>query len=144
MLPTRRTRTPVWDPFEGIHRDFDRLLGRYFSNGDEPTLTASYPVDIHEDENHLYVEAEMPGFSKDELNLTLENGILTIAAERKDQPERDGETHLNERRFRRVQRSFTLPNTVDESDVDAKLEDGVLKLTLNKKEEVKPRRIEVK
>ena len=106
--------------------------------------TAAYPVDIHEDENHLYVEAEMPGFNRDDVNVTLENGLLTIAAERQEQPKREGETHLNERRYRRVQRSFTLPNTVDEDNVAAKLEDGVLKLTLNKKEEVKPRKIEVK
>lgn len=143
MLPTRRTRTPAWDPFESIHRDFDRMLGRYFSNGDEPTPTAAYPVDIHEDDNHLYVEAELPGFNREDVNVTLENGMLTITAERQEE-KREGETHLNERRFRRVHRSFTLPNTVDEGNVDATLSDGVLKLTLNKKEEVKPRRIEVK
>lgn len=144
MLPTRRTRGNVWDPFESMHRDFDRMLGQYFGDGEQPMPTAAYPVDIHEDENHLYVEAEMPGFNRDDVNVTLENGLLTIAAERQEQPKREGETHLNERRYRRVQRSFTLPNTVDEDNVAAKLEDGVLKLTLNKKEEVKPRKIEVK
>lgn len=144
MLPTRQNRRPVWDPFESIHRDFDRMLGRYFSDGETPTPTAAYPVDIHEDDNHLYVEAELPGFDREDVNVTLENGVLTITAERKEQPQREGETHLNERRFRRVHRSFTLPNTVDESNVDATLADGVLKLTLDKKEEVKPRRIEVK
>lgn len=143
MLPTRKVRSTWTDPFDLMHRDFDRMLGRWFSNGDTEEPTASYPVDINEDEDHLYVEAELPGFKRDEINVTLENGVLTIIGERKIEP-REGQTHLNERRFTRVSRSFSLPNTVDENKVDAKLEEGVLKLTLNKKEEVKPRRIEVK
>ncbi len=144
MLPTRRTASTFWrDPFESLHRDFDRMLSRHLNaDGGEEALVGAYPVDIREDENNLYVDAEVPGFKRDEINVTLENGILSIQAER--QPEQaEGSRHLNERRYTRVARSFTLPNTVDESNVDAKLADGVLKLTLQKKEEVKPRRIEV-
>jgi len=146
MLPTRRSNVrSIWsDPFDLINRDFDRAVSRYF-NGETPAV-AGYPVDIREDDETVHVEAELPGFKREEINVTLENGVLTIEAERKvdaDQP-KPGQSHLNERRFTRVARSFTLPNTVDESNVDAKLEDGVLNLTLQKREEVKPRRIEVK
>jgi len=73
----------------------------------------------------------------------LENGVLTIAAER-GPAEAKGEQHLSERRYTRVSRSFMLPKTIDENKVDAKLADGVLSLTLHKRDEVKPRQIEVK
>jgi len=139
MLPTMRGE---WDPFETFGRELSRAWGRGDGNGDR-LFTAAYPVDIHEDENHLYVEAELPGFRKDEIDITLENGVLTIAGERKVE-NRQGPSHLNERRYTRVQRSFNLPDTVDEENVNATLEDGVLKLTLNKKEEVKPRKIQLK
>ena len=150
MLPTRRRSGELWrDPFTELQRDFDRMLGRHLGDwgGDGgEDLVGSYPVDIREDENNVYVDAELPGFNKDDVEVTLENGILTINAERKDEQDQQkkGEHHLTERRFRRVNRSFALPNTVDESNVNAELDNGVLHLTLQKKEEVKPRRIQVK
>jgi len=144
MLPTRRVANSIWrDPFETLHRDFDRMLSRHLTaDGDEP-LVGAYPVDIREDENHIYVDAEMPGFKAEEVDVTFENGLLTIEAERKPE-QAEGAKHLTERRYHRVSRSFTLPKTVDENKVDAKLTDGVLKLTLHKREEVKPKKIEVK
>lgn len=149
-LPTRR----LLDPFDLIGQEFNRL-GRWFENGGSETmLTGVYPVDIREDDNHIYVEAEMPGFKKDEVNITLEDGVLSISAERKPDKTQSntgngGQSnkrtdHLTERRFVRIQRSFTLPNRVDEGAVEAKMDNGVLYITLNKREEVKPRRIEVK
>jgi HSP20 family protein len=145
MLPiTRRTNAPasIWaDPFDLLHRDFDRLLNRYVSD-DSPLTTASYPMDVWEDDDHLFVAAELPGFTRDQVNVTLENGMLSIIAQRK--PDEHKSAHLTERRYARVQRSVTLPIPVDESKVEAKLDSGVLTLTLNKREEVKPRRIEVK
>jgi HSP20 family protein len=142
----RRVGSTWADPFELLHRDFDRMLSRHLGDGEGPAqgLTAAYPVDIREDQDHVYVDAEMPGFTRDQVDVTLENGVLTLNAERKIDEQPEGQQHLNERRFTRVSRSFTLPNTVDESKVDATLVDGVLKLTLHKREEVKPRRIEIK
>jgi len=147
MLPTRRPYSATWsDPFENLHREFDRMLGRLVpageaDGGEGPAV--SYPVNIDEDADNVYVEAEMPGFTKGDVDVTLENGVLTITGERKAE-EPKGERHLHERRYTRLQRSFTLPQTVDESNVDAKLENGVLKLTLQKREESKPRKIQVK
>lgn len=137
----------MWsDPTDLVQREFDRMLNRFV--GSEPTETlAQYPVDISEDENHIFVDAEMPGFSKDEVDVTLEAGVLTITGERKSEQESDKERpqrHLSERRFTRVQRSFTMPTSVDESKVDATLSDGVLHLKLHKREEVKPRKIAIK
>jgi len=148
MLPTIRKRNDlrnVWtDPYDTIHREFDSMLNRLWGDGGSSgQLVGAYPVDIHEDDDHIYVDAEMPGFAKDEVDVTLEAGVLTIQGERKVE-EKSGSRHLNERRFTRVQRSFSLPSSVNESTVEAKLSDGVLHVTLNKREEVKPRKIAVK
>ena len=146
MLPmqVRRVNRPTWeDPFQA---EFNRMLTRFLGDGGTETtaLTGYYPVDIREDGDHFYIEAELPGFTKDQVNITLENGVLSIVAERRQEEQQKGETHLNERRFTRVARSFTLPNAVNESNVEASLQDGVLRIQLNKREEVKPRKIAVK
>jgi HSP20 family protein len=135
--------TKVWDtPFD-LLRDMDRAFnGRVGMDSDD--LTAKYPVDIHEDEDGLTVAAELPGFAKEQVDISIDNGVLTIAAQRESTRKEEATTHLHERRFTRVRRQFTLPTTVDPTDVDAKLAEGVLTLRLKKKEEVKPRKIAVK
>ena len=152
-LPTRVQRGQgQGDPFELAQREFDNLLGRFLggremSNGNGGgNYLAPYAVDVREDADHIYVEAELPGFRKDDVDITLENQTLTIAAERKEETGADakkGEHLLRERRYTRFLRSFTLPPTVDEQSVNAKLTDGVLTITLNKREETKPRKISV-
>ncbi len=140
MLPT--LRRIYRNPFDEIQNELERVVGSGWSNGNSELATAAYPVDIHEDADSITVEAEMPGFGKDEINVTLEQGVLSISAERKS-TEAQGEKHLVERCYKRVARSFKLPIPVDESNVDAKLADGVLTLKLAKREEAKPRKIEV-
>jgi HSP20 family protein len=146
-LPTRVNRSTAIDPFEALQREFDNMFGRYLAGrgGNETGHLAPYGVDVREDADHIYVEAELPGFRKDDVDITLENQTLTIAAERKEeaQNQKKGELLLNERRYSRFLRSFTLPPTVDEQTVNAKLQDGVLTITLNKREESKPRKISV-
>jgi HSP20 family protein len=155
-LPTRVHRGQQYDPFEGAQREFDTMLNRFFGgrdlgnggagNGNGGGYLAPYAVDVREDGDHIYVEAELPGFKKDDVDITLENQTLTIAAERRDDNNPDGtkgEHLLRERRYTRFLRSFTLPPTVDEQSVNAKLTDGVLTITLNKREETKPRKISV-
>jgi HSP20 family protein len=153
------------DPFEAAQREFDTALGRFFGGrmGDlmhdgGQVGFAPFGVDIREDGDHFYVEAELPGFKKDEIDITLENQTLSITAERRfetpqgnggknktaeNQSQPQGDYLLRERRYSRFQRSFTLPPTVDEGSVQAKLNDGVLTITLNKREETKPRKISV-
>ena len=155
-LPTRVHRgqqQQQYDPFELAQREFDGMLNRFFAGGGRPATNgggylAPYAVDVREDADHIYVEAELPGFKKDELDITLENQTLTITAERREEQKRGGEEKkgellLHERRYTRFQRSFTLPPTVNEQSVNAKLADGVLTVTLNKREETKPRKIQV-
>ena len=147
-LPTRVYRGTYVDPYEAVQREFDTMLGRLFgqTQGDGGQRLAPYAVDVREDADHFYVQAELPGFKKDDVDITLENQTLTISAERKEEKEQKGDKGdllLHERRYNRFLRSFTLPPTVDEQTVNAKLDNGVLTVTLNKREETKPRKIAV-
>lgn len=144
MLPTIIRRgtglDSPWDLFREMEQAWN---GREAADGQG--ACGNYPVDIHEDDNHIYVEAEVPGFKPGEVDVTLEKGVLSITAERKfDEQQQGRTTHLQQRRYTRISRRFALPETVDENKVNAKLTDGVLHLTLTKREEVKPRKIEVK
>jgi HSP20 family protein len=144
MLARRET------PFELLDREFNRMLNRYWGAGEVPSTLAPYAVDVHEDADHFYVEAELPGFSKDEVDITFEDGVLTVRADRKEEKREGGETqgknrqplHV-ERRWTRFERSFTLPTAVNENSVRAALENGVLTITMDKREEVKPRKIQI-
>jgi HSP20 family protein len=149
-LPTRVNRgAGTIDPFDMLSRDFEGMFNRWLggreTTGGQPL--APYGVDIREDGDHFYVEAELPGFKKEDINVTLENQTLTIAAQRRSENGRGegqrGDLLLHERRYSRFFRSFTLPPTVDEESVNAKLQDGVLTVTINKREETKPRKITV-
>ena len=150
-LPTRVQRGQL-DPVDSVQREFDTMLNRWFggreTNGNASGYLAPYAVDVREDGDHIYVEAELPGFKKDEIDITLENQTLTIAAERRCETRqgadgKKGDLLLHERRYSRFLRSFTLPPTVDEQTVNAKLNDGVLTITLNKREYSKPKKITV-
>lgn len=144
MLPTiRRTFD---NPFQAL-RDFDRVVNRMWDQVEEGVGTAGFPVDIREQGEQLVVEAELPGFRKDQIDVSVEEGVLSIEAERGKPTEADSDTaktHDNERRYTRVARRFTLPSSYDPNSVDASLADGVLTLKLSKREESKPRKIEVK
>jgi HSP20 family protein len=137
------------DPFEVAQREFDSMLGRYVGGRlfDGGNAVSTFPVDVREDADHVYVEAELPGFKKEEVNVNLENQMLSITAERKSETnekgEKKGDWLLHERHYDRFQRSFTLPPTVDAQSVQAKLNEGVLTITLSKREETKPRKITV-
>jgi HSP20 family protein len=149
MANLSKVQRGYMDPLDVIGHEFDTALNRFFGhqNGGHQYM-APYGVDIREDADHLYVEADLPGFKKDEIDITCENQTLTISAEHKEEQkepkeQKSGDWLLNERRYARFLRSFTLPPTVDVQKVDAKLQDGVLKLVLNKREETKPRKIQV-
>ena len=136
-------------PFDWINREMSRVFAPAWE--DETETVGAYPVDVREDDQHVYVDAELPGFKKSAINITLHEGVLEVTAERKveksekpDDKTASEKRHLTERRFTKVSRSFRLPTEVDANKVDAKLSDGVLHLTLHKADQVMPRRIEVK
>ena len=143
MLPTRRRTIRTWSsPLDLWNDEIGQSVSRW-CGGDEGMSTGTYPVDIREDESHIFVEAELPGFTKDEVEVTFEKGVLSIRAERKSEEKGKGQIHLAERCYTRVARSFTLRTVIHENKIKARLEDGVLYLALDKREEVKPRRIAV-
>ena len=137
------------DPVELAQREFDGMLGRLVGGRlfDGGPNAAIFPVDVREDADHVYIDAELPGFKKEEVNVDLENGMLTISAEHKSETQekgaKKGDWLLHERRYDRFERSFTLPSTVDAQTVQAKLNEGVLTVTLSKREESKPHKITV-
>src|SRR3954464_5907221 len=110
-LPTRVNRSAQYDPVEAVQRDFETALGRFFGGREGDGGYAPYGVDVREDQDHIYVEADLPGFKKEEVDITLENQQLTISAQKRIQntQEQKGQMLLNERRYQRFMRSFTLP-----------------------------------
>ena len=141
MLPVLRRIGGSLEPIGWMDREFDRLFHSMWGDSDR-SAAGTYPVDIWEDDQNVYVEAEMPGFKKDEISVTLERSILSISAQRK--AENDERTkHVSERNFASIRRSFKMPSTVDHSKTEAKLEDGVLQLRLPKRPEVKPQKIKI-
>jgi len=162
MLATRVHRFLMSDPIEAVNRDFGQLMNRFFN--EETPVSAVYAADVKEDADHIYIEAELPGFCKEDVDVTLEKNVLTITAERKSestipapvgegqpipegappaQPAPQLEWLLRERQTASFQRSFRLPPTVSEGAVDARFTEGVLYITLNKREETKPRKISI-
>lgn len=140
-LPARIVRSMNVMPFAPSGADFDQLVNQLFNGTD---TGASYPVDVREDGDHYYIDAELPGFNKDEIDITVEKNVLTLSAEHKaESNQQQGEYLVNERRRQSVTRSFRLPPTVDDGSASANLVNGVLTLTLKKREEIKPRKITV-
>ena len=146
MLPlSLRRREAREDPASLVRREFDRLFRSPWwgpAVGTEAETTGAYPVDVREEDNAVVVEAEMPGFTKDDIDVTLDGDVLRITAEREPE-EAQGTRLLSERRYTRVERAFTLPAPVDDSSVEAKLKDGVLHLRLPKTSESTSKRIEI-
>jgi HSP20 family protein len=128
-----------------------RELASFFENWAAPTgkdqLAAGTfvpPVDVYEDEQNLILKLEIPGVNEEDLNVSLENDTLTIQGERKfEKEEKEENFHRIERRYGMFTRTFKLPTTVDAEKVDANYEKGILKVTLAKRAEAKPKQIKV-
>ena len=141
-----------WHPFGDVRAEMNRLndemnrlFGRY-TNGAREFSPSGYPMlNLWEDEKNLYVEAELPGFNLDDLEMyvTGENQ-LSIKGQRRPPELKDGTWHRQERGHGSFSRLVELPGVVDSDKVSADYNFGVLTIKLPKKEEAKPRRIEVK
>lgn len=124
--------------------DFDEIVEQFFNTGQNVGESRSGfhtpRVDISERKDHYEISAEMPGIRKDDLEVTLENGVLTIEAEmRQELPEDESHRVLRqERRYGKFTRSFNLGEDINEEDIDASFKDGVLTLTVPKAEPKKP------
>jgi HSP20 family protein len=142
-----------WDPFSELPTLQDRvnqLFSQSFSgagrNIEQSMLSANFipPVDVYEDDHTITLQAEIPGITEKDLDVRMENNILTISGERKLENEEKKENfHRIERQYGRFTRSFTLPSVVDPESVNADFENGVLKITIAKREETKPKQIKI-
>jgi HSP20 family protein len=136
---------PTWGNFEDelnqLRHDMNQLLetpfGSQLFNEWAPT------VDLYEDRDNILVKAEIPGMKKEDIDVSLHNGALTISGERKFEEKQEGANYRTERFYGRFQRTVTLPKAVDGGKVKASYTDGVLTITLPKSEEAKPKQIEV-
>jgi HSP20 family protein len=141
-----------WDPFRELE-DMSERLNRVFlrpslrNSGKENLTVADWmpTVDISETEGEYLIKAELPEVRKEDVKVTVENGVLTLQGERRQEKEEKGKKfHRVERSYGSFVRSFSLPELVDESAVKAEYKDGVLNLHLPKSEKVKPKAIDVK
>ena len=137
-----------WDSFRGISPDsqLNRLFSDFFGHAtQEQNLTTWAPaVDIYEGENELVVKADLPDVKPEELDIRVANNILTIRGERKFDKKLDEKNYLRvERAYGSFARSFSLANTVNTDAIKADYKDGVLTLSVPKREEAKPKQIKV-
>ena len=137
-----------WEPFAanmGLESQVNRIFGELFGRTQESNLTAWAPaVDIVESEHELVVKADLPDVKPEELDIRVENNILTIRGERKFEKKVDEKNYLRvERSYGSFARSFSLANTVNSEAIKADYKDGVLTLTIPKREEAKPKQIKV-
>ena len=129
-----------WDPFEEMNRLHDHFL-----SGRGPAKQAfQVAVDIREEDDAFYVDAEVPGLAAEDVKVDIEKNVLTLSGERKVvKEETEGTFRRVERRYGSFTRSFTLPETVDTDNISADLTEGVLALRLPKKDAPTPRSISV-
>jgi len=137
-----QTFAPVANPLQEFQGEVNRLFDQWLGEKGTPAYP---PVNIWEEKDHLYVEAELPGLDPATLEvLVAEGNQLTIKGERKKPAPEKGFWHRQERGSGRFARTVTLPYLVDAEHVEAKLEHGVLRVQLAKHESAKPRKIAVK
>src|SRR4051812_47642433 len=146
-----RYQTPElsdWSSFDRLasfRDEVNRLFDFSWPSRDTGLFSGWSPaLDVSDDKDNLVVKVELPGMKKEEIDLSLHDGVLTISGERKHEHEsKEGESFRSERYFGKFQRSVTLPAAVDGNKVNATYKDGILTVELPKAEEAKPKQIAV-
>lgn len=143
---TTRTRRDPFRELSSLQREVDRLFGDALGGSGTPATAGAWApaLDVEETEDGFTLHIELPGVSPDDVEVSLEENVLTIAGERRFYDERDGESFRRiERAFGRFHRAVRLPDRVAPDKVTATHRDGLLTIQVPKAEEAKPRRIEV-
>jgi len=138
-----------WDPLQelvAMSNRLNRTVNDPYTPHTEDAFGAwAPPVDIFERQDQLVIRAEVPGVEMKDMEVRIENGVLTLHGERKqDTDVKEENAHRMERVYGAFTRSFTLPTTVDAAKVTATYKDGVLEVTVPKAETAKPKSIEIK
>jgi len=132
------------DPFRELATFFDSW--NVDGSGKDQLASGTFvpAVDVYEDEHSVVLKLEVPGINEEDLKVSVENNTLTVSGERKfEKEEKEENFHRIERRYGSFTRTFRLPTTVDSEKVEAGYDKGILKITLSKRAEAKPRQIKV-
>ncbi len=141
-----------WEPFRGLvttQDRFNQLFNETFARafGDQQELSPRAwvpPVDIYETDESLVLQAELPGINPDDVEIRVEDNTLYLKGERKFEKEvKEENLHRVERAYGTFSRNFALPGSVDASNVKAEYKNGILTLTMPKREEAKPKTIKI-
>ena len=141
-----------WNPTRDLmqmREEMDRVFNQFLRRGDGEEATWGQgvwapPVDIYETDDAFLLKADLPGFTKDDVTIEMQQNRLIIRGERKRETEaKEDQYHRLERAYGRFERAFWLPTTVDAEKIQATFKDGVLELRLPKSEAAKPKRIAI-
>lgn len=145
QFPQLQQTWPSFDRLTSLRDEIDRIFDFAMPTRDSGLFGGWTPtLDVYDENDSFLVKVELPGMKKEDIDISLREGVLTVSGERKQEHEaKEGESFRSERYFGRFQRSVTLPAMVDASKVTATYKDGVLTIDLPKAEEAKPKRIEV-
>jgi len=138
---------PSLDRLAGFRNDLDSLFELPFWSGlsRQSQLFSGWTpaLDLYQDNDNVVAVVELPGMRKEDIEISLQDGMLSISGERKDESASEGATPRTERFFGKFRRSVTLPTRVDVNQVKASYKDGLLTVTLPKAEEAKPKQIQI-
>lgn len=131
---------PLGGSLFDLHRRMNRLFDNLFEQGESEggslpsAMTASPALDVHQDDKQIEITAELPGVKEEDIDLSIEDGVLTLSGEKKSE-RKDEERGYSERSYGRFERRLTLPSNIDEEHCSADFRDGVLRITIPKAEE---------
>jgi HSP20 family protein len=146
LLRTRRFNLPTTDALAAMQREMENIFGRVLSDVSENGGAVRgwrAPVAMWDDADKVFLEVEVPGVSKESIDLTVHNGIMRVSGERKA-PEGERNYWVNDRAYGAFDRTVTLPEDVDPESIDARLCEGVLHIVLSKRPEAQPKKITVR
>jgi HSP20 family protein len=145
LVRTRRIGVPAIDHMPSMQREMEHLLGRFLNGTSDSGAARGWhaAVAMWDDNDKVFVELELPGVRKDDIELTVHNGMLRVSGERKI-PEGNRNYWVNDRAYGPFDRAIALPDDVDAENIDAELSEGVLRIVLSKKPEAQPKKITVK
>jgi HSP20 family protein len=136
-----------WEPareVDSLQSEVNRVFDAFFGNGGARTRRWVPAMDLVETEDQLVLRADLPGLSRDDVEIEIKDGVLTVSGERKtDHEEKSEGFYRVERAFGRFSRSLTLPDGIDAERVAAEFNDGVLEVRIPKPEETKPHRVAI-
>ena len=136
----------VFDPFKEL-QDIERRLGAVLNVNQPPAEVKNFTPAVNEkvDEKGYYLEIDLPGVKKENIDISVNDGVLTVSGERKFEKKEEKENYTRiESFFGRFERSFKLPPDADLENIEAKYEDGVLKIFIPKKQKPEGKKIEIK